>query len=117
MLDPTPPPPTPLIQPPSSSTVAAPQTRAAARAAKVSLPTPSFQQHTLEFEIRKKEKEEKKLSSDEKDEKQPHSREASNSKSETGSLEQTAEQVSDHSLSSKVSGSSTQRKNVPPGSS
>ena len=47
-----------------SSTGTGPRTCAGDKAANVSLSTPSFQKHTLKFEIRKKEKEEKKLSKD-----------------------------------------------------
>ena len=54
-----PPPPTP----PSSATGAVPRTRAATKDANISLPEPCFQQHTLEFDLckRQKEKEVKKL--------------------------------------------------------
>ena len=103
--NPPPTPPTPRPPPPASSTGAVPRTRAATKAANVSLPTPSFQPNTLELNYEKKEKEENKLSNDET--KQPSSRETSNGKSKTGSLEQAAKPVLVHSLSSQASRSST----------
>ena len=76
-----------------------------AKAANISLPEPSFQPHTLQFDLRKKEKEERKLLETE---------EPKMGSPQTGFHEQlpeVADPVSDQSSSSQTSGSGTQTTN------